>query len=123
MIATIISRSLNDHINQYTQDMRAIQDYLSRYERDRLAFIGAKEDTLHRQHDQLQAWIASPDVECEHLDIQRDLEHYPRSGNWILGQEMVKNWQCPDVSTNPMLWISGNPGTGMKRLYPFLIVR
>ena len=98
--------------------MRAIQDHLSRYERDRLAFIETKEDTLQRQHDQLQAWIASADVECEHLDIQRDLGHYPRSGHWILDQETIKNWQCPEVSTNPMLWISGNPGTGITKIIP-----
>ena len=77
-------------------------------------FVEAKKEKEDRQHEQLQAWIASADVEREHLEIQRDLERYPSSGHWILNQEKIKNWLCSEGLTNSILWVSGNPGTGIS---------
>lgn len=75
----------------------------------------AEQERQERQHSQIQTWIASPDVEYEHLEICQDRQKYPKSGQWILDQEKIQNWLSPDASTNSMLWISGNPGTGTMK--------
>ena len=96
---------------------RSIQEHFSNYERDKQEYLENQKDRLTRQHEQLQAWIASADVEREHLQIQHDLSKYPKSGQWILENEKIQDWLLSAEPPNPLLWINGNPGTGTVRSF------
>ena len=115
-VKTLNSRTLNNHVSRYTEDMRVIQYHLQGYQKSCDEFVEAEKDRQEKRHDELQGWIASPDVEREHLDIQDDLQQYPGSGHWILSQDKIKDWLCPDNSTDSLLCVNGNPGTGKSQV-------
>jgi hypothetical protein len=96
----------------FNTDIHDIQNHIQQYERDKLQFLEGENARQDAKYKEVQEWIASADVECEHKNICDDRKNYRNSGDWILNQEKVKKWLSPDMLTHSILWINGRPGTG-----------
>ena len=96
---------------------RSIQEHFKNCELERQEYLENQKERLAKQHEQLQAWIASADVEREHLEIQHDLEKYPKSGQWVLNNDRLDDWLRSAEPSNPFLLMNGNSGTGIQKSF------
>jgi hypothetical protein len=110
---------LQNHANQYQMDreetLRRVQRYIEDRNKILTEFEKIQEDISQRRCIDVVEWLgASKSTTVDHYGYCRVREQYPKSGQWILGQEHMKNWIDPDVlPPSSILWLTGIMGAGM----------
>jgi len=111
------SEAMLSHIRQYEQDSQAMLRNIRQYEQDRMKNIEDRErqekSEAHRKYLEVLQWFSAADTttsDQEHFTRQRG--EYPGTGDWILKNEKIRNWQADDTPTSSILWLNGKPGAG-----------
>jgi hypothetical protein len=91
--------------------IREFQEARARDER-RLEDEVNNED-LRRQKD-VYAWLKPTNMDNDQYVLKNLRARYPRTGQWLLKNEIFEKWLDPKFPTLPtLLWLNGQPGAGM----------
>ena len=79
----------------------------------------SKDDADLKQYEILKKALRPSSTPMDRFDEIRR-EHVPSSGDWIKHEQNLESWMSSESAT-PILWVSGNPGSG-KSLITYTIV-
>ena len=105
------------HYQQYQLDSQEMFRYIQQYEHDRIQNIETRDrqeqSEMDRKYLEVLQWFSATDTTKSDQELYtRTRREYPGTGDWILKNEKVRNWQEDDTPTSSILWLNGKPGAG-----------
>ncbi|KAF2102281.1 hypothetical protein NA57DRAFT_35425 [Rhizodiscina lignyota] len=80
-----------------------------------------RNENLHRRHV-VSDWLKAADIEADQYEHCKLRAGYPKTGRWLLENEIFAHWFHPRFApVPPLLWLCGVPGAG-KTILASLIV-
>lgn len=80
-------------------------------------FNNVREAELERRRLSVQQWLSFADPETRHEDAAR----HEGTGKWLLQHDLFEKWLSLHYCMEPLLWLSGIPGSGWFLLHLVLI--
>jgi hypothetical protein len=67
-----------------------------------------------RRHREVYTWLKPTNMDNDQDNLRKLRAQYPRTGQWLMKNEVFKKWLDPKFPTLPtLLWLNGQPGAGM----------
>ena len=100
-------------IHELRNDLRfGLQQLKDQRDQTRHAFELRRTEETTRQRKEVHQWLGALDYHARHQDAL-DRQH-PGTGKWLLANGKFQNWYMPNRCSDPLLWLSGQPGAGMS---------
>jgi hypothetical protein len=94
--------------------IRAFQE--ARQKEDERYETEVSNEELRRKKD-VYLWLKPVNMDNEQFNLNSLRAQYPRTGQWLIKNEVFKKWLDPKFPTLPtLLWLNGQPGAGMSAI-------
>ncbi|RDW70893.1 uncharacterized protein DSM5745_08404 [Aspergillus mulundensis] len=80
-----------------------------------------KDDDDRRKQVAVRDWLQPANTSGDQEKHSEQRLHHPESGKWILSNIHIRAWSDPNVTSTPLLWLTGIPGAGKTILASLLI--
>jgi hypothetical protein len=79
-------------------------------------FQGIRDADLDRRHSKVLQWLSPASSNVIQEGCEKARLDYQGTGHWLLKDDRFKKWFDPDFCSNPLLWLTGIPGSGNRNL-------
>jgi hypothetical protein len=79
-------------------------------------FQSIRDADLDYRHSKVLQWLSHASSNVIQESCEKARLDYQGTGHWLLKDDRFKKWFDPGFCSNPLLWLTGIPGSGNRNL-------